>query len=193
MKWPTENQPSSHSITYVFLTAFHSIPSSDSASQAPLYLESDHEATDPKTSLRSDGPQNTHTQSTPARLVVLISSEIPRATHVAVLHCLTAIVINSLQPCMPAQQFGHFLRLSQSAKLVPSPRFLAQTLFIGIIWCTKTSGLTCERRFSSTTRSVHNFSSNFMLKCKSFKCLQVVGQHRPTRVHTARDARSVIV
>ena len=53
IKCQTEKKPSSHSITDVFLNAFHSIPSSDSASEAPLYLESDHEATDPKTSLRS--------------------------------------------------------------------------------------------------------------------------------------------
>ena len=51
IKWQTEKKPSCHSTTDVFLTAFHSIPSSDSASEAPLYLESDHEATDPKTKL----------------------------------------------------------------------------------------------------------------------------------------------
>ena len=101
IKWQTETKPSSHSITDVFLTAFHSIPSPDSASEAPLYPESDHEATDPKTSLRSAAQQNTQTQSDPARLFLLISSAVPRATHVAVLQCLTAIVINSLQPCIP--------------------------------------------------------------------------------------------
>ena len=165
IKWQTEKKPSSHSITDVFLTAFHSIPSSDSASEAPLYLESDHEATDPKTSLRSAAQQNTQTQSDPARLFLLISSEVPRATHVAVLQCLTAIVINSLQPCIPTQQFVHFLRLSQSAQSVPSSRFVAQT----IIRCTKTSGFASERWFSSTTQSVHNFAHNFMLKCCSFQ------------------------
>ena len=55
MKWQTNKKPRSDSITGVFLTAFHSIPSSDSASEAPLYPESDHEATDLKTSLRSSG------------------------------------------------------------------------------------------------------------------------------------------
>ena len=59
-------------------------------------------------------------QGDPAKLFLLISSEVPRATHVAVLQCLTAIVINSLQPCIPAQNFTHFLRVSQSAKSVPS-------------------------------------------------------------------------
>ena len=59
IKWQTEKKASSYSITDVFLTAFHSIPSSDSASEAPLYPESDHEATDPKTSLRSAAQQNT--------------------------------------------------------------------------------------------------------------------------------------
>ena len=51
IKWQTEKKARSHSITNVFLTAFHSIPSSDSASEAPLYLKSEHKATDPTTSL----------------------------------------------------------------------------------------------------------------------------------------------
>ena len=169
IKWHTEKKPSSNSITDVFLTAFHSIPSSDSASEAPLYPESDHEATDPKTSLRSAAQWNTQTQSDPARLFLLISSAVPHATHVAVLQCLTAIVINSLQPCIPAQQFVHFLRLSQSAQSVPDSRFLAQTLFRGILRCSKTSGFASERWFSSTTQSVHNFAHNFMLKCCCFQ------------------------
>ena len=56
IKWQTDKKPSSHSIADVFLTeaaawaAFHSIPSCDSASEAPLYPDSDHEATGPKTS-----------------------------------------------------------------------------------------------------------------------------------------------
>ena len=109
----SSGKPSSHSITDVCLTAFHSIPSSDSASEAPLYRESDHKATDPKTSLRSaaqentqtqSDPQtslgsaawdNTQTQSDPARFFLLIASAIQRATYVPVLQCLTAIVINS--------------------------------------------------------------------------------------------------
>ena len=40
IKWQKEKKASSHSITDVFLTALHSIPSSDSASEAPLCLES---------------------------------------------------------------------------------------------------------------------------------------------------------
>ena len=95
IKWQTYKKPSSHSITNVFLTAFHSIPSSDIASKAPLYPESDHEATDPKMSLCSAAQENTQTQSDPARFFLLISSAIQRATHLPVLHCLTAIVINS--------------------------------------------------------------------------------------------------
>ena len=65
IKWQTDKKPSSHSIADVFLTeagawaAFHSIPSSDSASEAPLYPDSDHEATDPKTSLHSAAQVNT--------------------------------------------------------------------------------------------------------------------------------------
>ena len=110
---------------YRCVSAFHSIPSSDSASEAPLYLEFDHEATDAKTSLRLAAQQNTQTQSDPARLFLLISSKLPGATHVAVLQCLTTIVINSLQPCIPTQHFVHFLRHSQSTQSVPSSRFLA--------------------------------------------------------------------
>ena len=114
IKWKTEKKASSHSITHVFLTALHGIPSSDSASEAPLYLEAEHEATDP-TSLHSAAQHNTQTQGDSAKLLLFVSSEVPRATHVAVLQCLTAIVINSLQPCIPAQSFVHFLPLSQSA------------------------------------------------------------------------------
>ena len=80
IKWQTEKKASSHSITDVFL-AFHSIPSSDSASEAPLYLESEHEATDPKTSLRLTAQQNTQTQGDPTKLFLLIASQVPRATH----------------------------------------------------------------------------------------------------------------
>ena len=115
IKWQTEKKASSHSITDVFLTALHSIPTSDSASEAPLYPESEHEATDPKRSLRSAAQQNTQTQGNPAKLFLLVSFEVPRATTVAVLQCLTAILINSLQPCIRTQTFVHFLRLSQSA------------------------------------------------------------------------------
>ena len=52
IKWQTEKKPSSLYITDLFLTTFHSIPSSDTASEAPLNLEFDHEAADLKTSLR---------------------------------------------------------------------------------------------------------------------------------------------
>ena len=178
IKWQTEKKASSHSITDVFLTALHSIPSSDSASEALLYLESEYEATDPKTSLRSAAQHNTQTQGDPTKLFLLVSSELPCVTHVAVLQCLTAIVINSLQPCIPAQNFVHFLRLSQSAQSVPSSRFLAQTLRGGIqallSRCTSLPIIGC----SSVALS---------------KCLQMMGQHRPTRVHTGRDAGSVFV
>ena len=58
IKWQTDKKPSSHSIADVFpaeaaaWAAFDSIASSDSASEALLYPESDHKATDPQTSLR---------------------------------------------------------------------------------------------------------------------------------------------
>ena len=78
-----------------FNNNFHSVPSSDSASEARLYSGSDDEATDPKMCLGSAAQENTQTQSDPARFFLLISSAIHRATHVPVLQCLTAIVINS--------------------------------------------------------------------------------------------------
>ena len=65
IKWRTDKKPSSHSIADVFLTeaaawvAFHSIRTSDSASEAPLYPDSNHKATDPKTSERSAAQVNT--------------------------------------------------------------------------------------------------------------------------------------
>ena len=46
IKWHMDKKPNSHSIADVFLTAFQSIPNSDSASEAPLYPESDHKAGD---------------------------------------------------------------------------------------------------------------------------------------------------
>ena len=46
IKWRTDKKPGSHSI------AFHSIPSSDSTSKAPLYPYFDHEVTVLQTSLR---------------------------------------------------------------------------------------------------------------------------------------------
>ena len=58
IKWQTDKKPSSLSIADVSLTeaaawaAFDSVASSDSALEAPLYPESDHEASDPQTSLR---------------------------------------------------------------------------------------------------------------------------------------------
>ena len=60
-----------------------------------------------KKSLRLPAQQNTQTQSDPAKLFLLISSAVQRATHVPVLQCLTVIVMNSLQPCIPTQQFVH--------------------------------------------------------------------------------------
>ena len=120
VKWQTEKKPSSHSITDVFFTAFHSIPSLDSASEASLYPGSDHEATDPKTSLRSAAQQNTQTQSDPAKLFLLISSAVQRAIHVPVLQCLTAIVTNSLEPCIPTRQFVHQMLIFCGFRSLPS-------------------------------------------------------------------------
>uniref|UniRef100_A0A7S4GGQ3 Uncharacterized protein n=1 Tax=Eutreptiella gymnastica TaxID=73025 RepID=A0A7S4GGQ3_9EUGL len=75
IKWQTEKKASSHSITDVFLTAFHSIPSSDSASEAPLYPDSDHEATGPKTSLRSAAQVNTQPGTSQSREALYINKK----------------------------------------------------------------------------------------------------------------------
>ena len=147
IKWQTEKKPISHSIVDVFLTAFHSIPISDSASEAFLYLEFDHEATDPKT----QGAQLL--RRIPRRRVIqpgfFCSFTLqyncnttchPRAC-TAVCDSHSDQVLRTLHPnkFVPAL-YAHFLRLLQSAHSVPSSRFLAQTLFRGIIQCTKTSG-----------------------------------------------------
>ena len=149
IKWQTEKKPSSNSITDVFLTAFHSIPTSDSASEAALYPESDHEATDPKTSLRSAAQQNTQMQSDPAKLAHFFCSTTchPRGC-AAVSDSHSDQVLRTLLPNTSVlASNAHFLRLSQPAQSVPSSRFLAQTLFRGIIRCTKTSGFATERWF----------------------------------------------
>ena len=81
IKWQTDKKPSSHSIADVFLTeaaawaAFHSIPSSDSASEAPLYPDSDHEATGPKTSLRSAAQVNTQPGTSQSREALYINKK----------------------------------------------------------------------------------------------------------------------
>ena len=174
IKWQIEKKRSSHCITNVFLTAFHSIPSSDSASEAPSYLESDPDASDPKTSLHSAAQPNTQMPSDPAKLFQLISSQVPHAIHVSELHCVTALLIESLQPCMPTPRFVHFLRLSQSAQSFGSSSFVAETLFRGIIWCTKTSGFTSESGFSSTTHRVHYLANIFSCSSAALsKCLQL--------------------
>ena len=109
-----------HSITDVFLTAFHSIPSSDSSSEAPLYPESDHEATDPKTSLRSAAQRNTQTQSDPAKLAHFFCSTTchPRAC-AAVSDSHSDQLLRTLHPSTSVRASNaHFLRLSQLAPLL---------------------------------------------------------------------------
>ena len=69
--WHAEKKPSSLPPSGVRLTAFLCIPSSDSASEAPLYLKPERAATNPKTPLRSAAQQNTQTQSDPARLFLV--------------------------------------------------------------------------------------------------------------------------
>ena len=197
IKWQIEKKPGSHSIPNVFLTAFHSTPSSDSASEAPLYPESDHEATDPKMSLRPAAQQNTQTQSDPAKLFLLISSAVPCATHVPVLQCLTAIVINSLEPCIPTHRFVHQMLIFCGFRGLSSQSQVPHSLL----------RLCLEALFGAQRRVVLPLRGGFqallgrctilpIISCSSVavsKCLQMVGQHRPTRVHTGRDAGSIFV
>ena len=81
IKWHTDKKPSSHSIADVVLTeaaawaAFHSIPSCDSASEAPLYPDSDHEATGPKASLRSATQVNTQPGTSQSREALYINKK----------------------------------------------------------------------------------------------------------------------
>ena len=81
IKWQTDKKPSSHSIADVFLTeatawaAFHSIPNSDTASEAPLYPDSDHEATGPKTSLRSAAQVNSQPGTSQSREALYINKK----------------------------------------------------------------------------------------------------------------------
>ena len=48
---------------FYYTCASYCIPRSDSAPEAPLYLVSDHQTTNPKRSLLSAAQQNTQTQS----------------------------------------------------------------------------------------------------------------------------------
>ena len=162
-----------------------------------MYPESDHAATNPKKSLRSTGQQNAEMQSDPAKPFLLISSVLQRATHVPVLQCLTAIVINSLQPCIPTQQFVHqmlilcgFCSLSSQSQVPNSLLKLCSEALFG-----------AQRRVvlplrSGFQRVLSRCSVLPIISCTSValsKNLQMVGQHRPTRVHTGRHARSVFV
>ena len=81
VKWQTDKKANFHSIADVFLieaaawAAFRSIPSSDSASEAPLYPNSDHEATRSKTSLRSAAQANTPPGTSQSREALYINKK----------------------------------------------------------------------------------------------------------------------
>ena len=120
IKWQPEKKSRSPSITDVFPNAFHRIPSLDSASEAPLYPGFDHQAADPKTPLRSAALQNTQMQSDPPKLFVLISAAVQRVTHRPVLQCLTAMLINSLEPCIPTHELVHQMLIFCSFRNLPS-------------------------------------------------------------------------
>ena len=98
-------------------------------------------------------------------------------------------LLKTLHPNTSARASNaHFLRLSHSAQSVPSSRFLAQTLFKSIVWCTKTTSFASGRGFQTL---LSECTILLIISCSSValsKCLQIVGQHRPTRVHTGRDA-----
>ena len=74
IKWQTAEKPSSNSIAAVW-AAFHSIPNSDSASEAPLYPNSDREPTGPKTSLRIAAQVNTLPGTSQSREALYINEK----------------------------------------------------------------------------------------------------------------------
>ena len=51
-----------------------------------------------------------------------------RTTHVSVLQCLTAIVINSLEPCIPTQRLIHQMLIFSSFRSLPSQSQVADSL-----------------------------------------------------------------
>jgi hypothetical protein len=139
IKWQTDKKPSSHSITHVFLTevaawaAFHSIPSSDGASEA-LCIQSLTTRL-----LTQKRPCTQLHRRIPRRRVMqpgffcsfLLQCNVPPTCL-----CIAAVsdshshqLLGHLHPntCVPAL-YAHFLQLLQSAQSVPSSRFLPQTL-----------------------------------------------------------------
>ena len=115
----TKNKLTSHSCTNVFLIAFRSIPSKDSASGAPLYPVSDQEATYPTASLGSAPQQYTQMQSDPATCFLLISDATQHTTHVLVLQCQTATVINFCEPCIATHPSPHQMLIFCGFRSVP--------------------------------------------------------------------------
>ena len=136
-------------------------------------------------------------QSDPASVFLLICCAVQRSTHVAVLQCQTGIVINSLQPCIPAQQFGHQMLTLCGFHSLPS-----QSQDLGSLLRLCLHALFGAKRH--LVLPLRNGFQALLSRCTflpiilcSFvalsKCLQMVGQHRLTKVHTGRDAESVFV
>ena len=117
----------------------------------------------------------------------------PRAC-AAVSHSHSDQVVRTLHPntCV-STLCANFLYAFAISRLFPSSRFLAQTLLTNTIRCTKTG---CSPLGDYFQALLSGCTILPMISCSSFalsKCLQVVGQHRRTRVHTGRDASSVFV
>ena len=130
-------------------------------------------------------------------LFLLISSAAQRATHVPVLLCPIAIVINSLQPCIPTQQFVHQMLIFCGFRSLRSPSQVLDSLL----------KLCSEASFGAQRQKVLPLRGGFetllsgctilrIISCSSValsECLLMVRQHKSTRVHKGRDTGSVFV
>ena len=102
-----------------------------------------------------------------------------------------------VQPCIPTQQFVHQMLIFCGFRSLPSQSQVLDSLL----------RLCSEALFHAKRRVVLPLRGGFqallsrctilpIISCSSValsKCLHMVGQHRPTRVHTGRDADSVFV
>ena len=109
-----------------------------------------------------------------------------------VLQCLIAIVINSLKPCIPSQKFVLQMLIFYGFRSLPRQTQVPNSLL----------KLCSEALFGAQRRVVLPRRGCFqallsgctilpIISCSSLalsKCLQMMGQHRPIKVHTGRNA-----
>ena len=136
IKWQTKKKPGSHSIADLFLIDFHRFSNSDNASEAALYPEFAHEATDPRRPCAqplSRIPRRRAIQPSFFCSFCCITTCQKRAC-AAVCDSHSDQLVTTLHPNTTVRTSNaHFMQLSQSVQLVPSFRFLARTLLRDII------------------------------------------------------------